>query len=430
VARFLFLYIADFPAWAAAVNEPQLRGKPLLIYRSGRVIAANAVARTLGVQSGWTLHKAQSLFPEVLSLPYHTAATGLAWEDVITALYRLTPCIEVVRPGSALLDLTPETAIVPLLRRWNAYGTTQAGAADDRTTAELAALCAQPGTIHCVMTGASHDFLSTVPVERLAMVGVGSHTIERLGWFGWQTLAHLKLLSERQLTAQFPEGEVLFRYAQASSTGKVATFVPPPTISTHYAFDEIVQEPHDVEPVLRLITETAWQQLRGRTTQMLTVQVQTSTGKLRRRRILREPTADLQALQYAAHRTLMSLLGAGVFITRLEIELAGLAHPPAVQGNLFSPPRPSIQGVLRALDARFPGVMLRIKPLNPQSPLPEEAYCLVPVNGDEAAPLPGQRKPTTRSIQRSIKRRPSLKPTTKQKSIKQRPGRLLIEGEP
>ncbi|MBV9470357.1 MAG: hypothetical protein JOZ57_14055, partial [Abitibacteriaceae bacterium] len=338
VARFLFLYIADFPAWAAAVSEPALRGKPLLIYRSGRVIAANAAARTLGVQGGWTLHKAQSLFPEVVSLPYRSVTTTLAWEDVVTALYRLTPCIEVVRPGSALLDLTPETAIAPLVRRWNAYGTTRAGAADDRTTAELAALCARPGILNCVMTGGSSDFLATVPVENLAPVGVGSHTLERLGWFGWHMVAQLKPLSQRQLAAQFPEGEVLFRYAQASSTGKVATFVPPPTISTHYAFEETVQEPHDVEPVLRLITETAWQQLQGRTTRMLTVQVQTSTGKLRRRRILREPAADLQALWHPAYHTLMSLLGAGVFIDRLEIELAGLAHPPAVQGNLFSPP--------------------------------------------------------------------------------------------
>ena len=428
--RFLCLFIAGFPAWAAAYHEPALRGKPVLIYRSGRVIATSPEAAQAGVQPGWMLTRAQAQVPEAIALPHHAALTSLAWDEVLAALYQLTPYLESIRPGLVLADIKPESAIMPLAQQWQV----RAGAASDRTTAELAAFTASIGTLNTIAPGNSFDFLKLVQTKHLKRVGVSDATIERLGWFGWHTVGHLRALTLRQLNAQFAEGELLYRYAQAEDVRPVCHYVLPPTAHAKYDFEEPAREPYEREPVLKYLVEQAHSQLNGRTTQMVTVSVETPASRLHNRRILWEATASLHSLHLAARQTLASLLEPNssgspscrteFCIARLELRLGGLEHPVPVQHHLFAPSRPSITPVLRSLEARFPGCLQRIVTVDQHAYLPEAGYRFVPLALEDKAQDSLRRKPLPRPRPKRYRAKVlPPKPITRKQTVHQQTSR-------
>jgi protein ImuB len=367
--------------------EPHLRARPLAVYAAGRIIAASLQARQAGVQSGWSIARTQALFPDCLLVPHQAATTLAAWDEVLHTLYTLTPCIEAIRPGLALADIRPPEIIKPLLEEWDAHG----GVADDRTTAELAALTTEAGKLRVVRSGCSPACLRRIPITALNEVGVRGDTIERLGWFGWHHVGQLRSLTKRQLLAQFEQGELLYRYAQASDTRALATYRQPPIIETHFAFDEAAQEPCEVEPVLDLLVRQACDQLEGRVAQSVTVSLDTSNGPVRRQRLLRDATASVYSLHHAAQDALRSLLRPALAVQRLEVCLGSLAQPRAVQGQLFGSSRPAVRTALEAVEHRFPGALQRFKVVDPAAYLPEEVARL------ETIDLPPE-EPTKRRV--------------------------------
>ncbi len=444
--RFFCVWIPDFAAWAAARHDPALqalagqalerrdparRDTPLLIYRGGRVIAASPAARESGVQVGWSLPRAQALLPEATALPHHAALMALAWQEVLQTLYGLTPYLESLRPGLALASglavasLKSATAARAQLQAWGA----QAGIADDRTTAELAALTAPPGELHIVPPGAGRDFLSQVAIHHLAEVGISAATIERLGWFGWRTVGDLHSLTRQQLRAQFPEGELLFRYAQARDVRPVAAYWPPPVLQAHFEFEEPVCEPWEWEPVLDHLLEQVQDQLDGRSARTITIGLEArragsgAARRVSRKRLLREPVAALPRLRAEARLVLAMLQNAlhghslqsqctngrgaplAVAMTRLEVELGGLEDTGAVQHNLFAA-RPAVYAVLAALEARFPGAVQRIVTLDRHAYLPEAGFRLVPLTAADLRP-PHVPKPVSRrrAVTRTLAKR-------------------------
>lgn len=368
MSRFFCLWIPHFPALAAMRAEPHLQGQLLLVHSRGRIIAASPQAREKGAQLGWTVARTQALIPNCLPVPHRTATTLSAWEEVLAALYTLTPCIEPMRPGLALADLRPPEIVKPLLAEWNAHG----GVADDRIAAELAALTGEPGRIRNVRSGCTSTFLRRVPITVLGEAGVHVDTVERMGWFGWQSVAHLRPLSRCQLVAQFDQGELLYRYAQANDTRAVATYRIPPIVEMHFAFEEAAHEPGELEPVLKLLMGQACEQLNGCVAQSVTVGIHTSDGPLRRHRLLRDATASTYTLLRAAKETLYGLLRPALTVQRLDVTLGHLAQPQAVQGQLFGSSRPAVRTALQAVEHRFPGAIQRYRIVDPQAYLPEE----------------------------------------------------------
>ncbi len=380
MSRFCCIWIPDFPAWAAVRSDPGLRHRAVLIYVRGRIVAASPAARQAGVQTGWTLARAQSLLPDALALPQHGATVAAAWEEVLSALYDLTPQIESQRPGLALADIEPPAAVQPLLHEWQAYGgVAQGGCADDRTTAEIAALSTQAGKLRTVRPGCSSVFLRRVPIILLSEVGVRADTIERLGWFGWHHIGQLRSLTRRQLVAQFDQGETLWRYAQASDTRPVAAYVLPSIITTRYAFEQPVREPCEIEPVLDHLMNQAHSQLNGRVAAAVSVGVETTAGWTRGGRLLREPTAVWQTLRRAAQHALEAALRPGMAVSALEVRLGSLAQPRAVQGHLFDFSRPVPTQAVQAVERRFPGWLCHIVTTDPNSYLPEAGWRFEPI---------------------------------------------------
>jgi nucleotidyltransferase/DNA polymerase involved in DNA repair len=375
MSRFCCIWIPDFAAWAAIRNNLALLHQPVVVYAGGRVIAASPQARADGVQTSWPIERVKALVPECVAVAHHNPVTLLAWDSVLSQLYGLTPCVEGLRPGLALANVHRPTVVKPLLQDWGAHG----GVADDRTTAELAALTTAPGTLRTIKEYCSAAFLRRVPITTLRQVGVGSDTMERLEWFGWHTVAHLRPLTKKQLLSQFNEGELLYRYAQATDTGPVATYRLPPAVHVHFTFEEAVREPSQWEPVLDLLAQQACERLDGRLVQSMTTSVLTSDGTLHQQRLLRDPTSSVFSLRQSAGECVRYLLHSGIAVRGLQLRLGHLTTPRAVQGQLFRPSRPPVSTVMQTVEHRFPGALRKFRVTDGGAYLPEEFARLEPL---------------------------------------------------
>ena len=331
------------------------------------------------------------MLPDAISLPQITVPVELIWDDLLSALYELTPQIESMRPGMALLQMGSESALKPRLEQWQGQG----GAADDRATAELAALTAPPGKLRRVGPGRSRTFLRQVPMATLREVGVKDAVIERLGWFGWHHISQLRSVTKSQLVAQFETGELLFRYAQANDLHPVASYVPAPCVTVRFAFEEPTREPCEVEPVLDLLVERATAKLNNRLSSSVTVALESDSHyidqqhpdqqtlgqhPLRRQRLLKDPTSDPRLLREAALFALRGLWRAEIKVAAIEVGFGGLMAPQAAQKALFAACRPSAETALRAVEHRFPRMLRRIVMIDPHAYLPEEGFRLEPIS--------------------------------------------------
>lgn len=379
MTRFFCLYISDFPAWAMLRHEPLLYGKPFAIVAGNRLAAASPEAYAAGVKLGWPVGRAQALVPELIAAPHHAAVVGTAWEDVLAALYGITPRVEPVEPGLAFADVRPAPSPVPLVRAWNA----QAGIADDRTTAHLAALSVEPGRVRSVPDGASLAFLNRLSIKLLERAGAAADTVEWCRLLGWTTVGHLRRATRGQLKSQFEDGELLYKYAQAHDIRDVPLYTPPLYLAAHIAFDEPVEEPCDWEAALQQIIDDLLVQLEGRVAHIVLVTVDIPGKRLQQRRLLREGTSSSRVLYAAAHGLVIGLTAKRQPLWRIEISFGGLALPPANQLGLFRPLRPSVRKVLQAIEHRFPGVLKKVVISDPNAYLPERGFKLEPLNLNE-----------------------------------------------
>ena len=106
-------------------------------------------------------------------------------------------------------------------------------------------------------------------------------------------------------------------------------------------------------------------------------------------RILKDPTARLDILRTAAD-TLLHLaltdgqaprrqVPAGRSVQRLGITLSGLTELPGRQAQLFAQRTDLLPGLIRAMDARFPGKLTRPVRAHADPFFPEEEYHFEPV---------------------------------------------------
>lgn len=376
MSRFFCLVFQHFPWYAAQQNEPSLRHHAVVIVQGNKVIAASPPARAAGATIGWTLSRAVALLPNVRTVFHNPAVTAVAWDGVLAALFSHSPCVESIRPGLAFMAVAASNAKLPSLKAWDA----QAGIADDRATAELAARTARPAVCRAVRSGRHTSFLRQVPVDILQEVGVSPETIERLGWFGWTNIADLHRLTSRQLRAQFAEADILYRYAQGNDVRAIPAYRLPDEIEASFLFETPVSEPQHWQPALILVCEEVVRQLQGKTVRAVELQIQTPHKVLKNRRLLREATAAPRAIIEHAQTVMVGLARHKNDIEKLTVVLGGLQLVPPIQSQLFRPSRPPIMPVLRHLERRFPGLMRRAVSIDAEAYLPEDGCRLEPVS--------------------------------------------------
>ena len=187
------ILLADMDAFFASVEQvdnPQWRGRPLALTNGSLgtcIITCSYEARARGVRTGMHLDEARSLCPDLIrcsSRPHRYAQMST---QIMQALRRFTPEVEVFSVDEAFLDLTRcqrlwgspaeiGTAIKQAI--FESSGVTcSIGISGDRTTAKYAASQSKPDGLTIIPPWQARDALADVPLTELCGVNRGIATM-------------------------------------------------------------------------------------------------------------------------------------------------------------------------------------------------------------------------------------------------------------
>ena len=400
-ALFGCLIVQHYPIWAACYENPLLAVEPLIIHRKGRVYSACSRVLESGGRIGWDLQRTQSLCPTAKARHYDANLEAYAWEEILKQLYGLTPRLEPHMPGVLFFEPPPErstswvptmAAISKLVRKWNA----QASLATDRATAELSAQLAKPGEVRRIHE--TRGFLRNTPITALAGLGLSEDAIERLDWFGFNTVYELQQLTRSQIDSQFADktkpndARLLWRFARADAVDAdrqpIQTYQLPPVRTARFVFEQAATNPSECENGLRDVVEQAAAQLNGMSAGAVTLTVISNSGERSAQKLLRESVSSPRNLFRVSHELMFALSGKGkVEISALAVQLSrltGEAQSTALfdtrrydaSPTRFNPPR--LIAALRNIESRYQGAMGRYRLRDAHAPLPEERFLYVP----------------------------------------------------
>jgi len=228
----------DLDAFYASVEQndcPELRGRPVLVggnRQRGVVCACSYEARRYGIRSAMPMAQALRLCPAATVLPVRMKRYKELSSQVFHIFSRFTDRIEPLSIDEAFLDVSgcerlfgPATAIAIRIRmevRSETGLTVSAGIAPNKFLAKLASDLGKPDGLVEVRPEAVDDFLLPLPLSRLW--GVGEVTVGKLAKLGLCTVADLRQLDRRALTAMLgAQGEHLYRLARGEDDRPVET---------------------------------------------------------------------------------------------------------------------------------------------------------------------------------------------------------------
>ena len=373
-------WIADLPSWAVKRLEPKARDGALVVIAGRRVIGACSRARRAGVRIGDALTRARSLCPEAAISQLEPSTLSAAWDSALSAMNRVTPWLESVRPGIA--DLAGITAL-----DGEALASDldlRIGIASTRSGALLAALA----NLHEVGARVVKDevaFLSRYPVYLLGGAGIAGETIERLKLFGLKTIGDLQLrVSQQQLETQFKQdGRLLWSLMTAGDARPVALYTPPVSVSAVWAFETAVLEPFETAPILELLVRQCVAALGSRYAGTVTVTLHTALGDSVARQLMNQYSLDPKTLLNVASRCLNEA-HAGLEIERITVLLSDLLKPLAYQEHLFGAlERKDVREAISVVHQHFPDRIGRLEIVRANAPLKEQRFRFAPLDGLE-----------------------------------------------
>jgi DNA polymerase-4 len=335
----------DMDAFYAAVeqlDEPSLRGKPVLVGGLGRsvVLAASYEARPSGARSAMPMVEARRRCPEAIVVPPRHARYAEISRRVFEVFRRYTPLVEGLSVDEAFLDVTGSRSLfgdgATIAARIKAdiraeIGlTASAGVAPVKFVAKIASDLRKPDGLVVVGPDEVEAFLAPLPVER--MWGVGPKTAARVRAAGLATIGDLARAEEAVL------GRLLGSWG--SHVGDLARGVDPrevvvggeaKSIGSEETFERDLRTAAEIEPQLlaqagrvagRLVAEAL-------SARVVTVKVKYADFKIKTRQKRLDASADDTDSIYEAARELLARfpgLTRGVRLTGVSV--SGLVPGP------------------------------------------------------------------------------------------------------
>jgi len=244
----------DMDAFYASVeqrNDPQLRGKPVIVAWCGNrsvVCAASYEARAFGVHSAMPAIRAERLCPDaVFVAPDFTRYRAVSC-DVRNIFRRYTDLIEPLSLDEAYLDVTenktglPTATLVARTIREQIRGelnlTASAGVAPNKFLAKLASDWRKPDGLFVIQPEEVDAFLLPLPVGRLP--GVGEVTQEKLAKLRIHTVGELRGMELSILEHEFGRyGVRLHELARGIDDSEVVPNRPTQSISVEDTFEKM-----------------------------------------------------------------------------------------------------------------------------------------------------------------------------------------------
>jgi DNA polymerase IV len=203
---------ADLDAFYASVEQrdnPELRGRPVVVGGGGVVLAASYEAKAYGIVTAMGGARARRLCASAVFVPPRMSAYTEASKAVFEVFERTTPLVEALSIDEAFLDVrgfrrlagTPVEMAVRLRETVLAEVglPITVGVAGTKFLAKVASGVAKPNGLLVVPPGRELAFLHALPVERLW--GVGDVTARKLRDRGIGTVAQVARLDEAVLVA-------------------------------------------------------------------------------------------------------------------------------------------------------------------------------------------------------------------------------------
>jgi len=242
------IILVDMNAFFASVEQhdkPEWRGRPVAITNGIQgtcIITCSYEARAMGVKTGMRLKQGYEKCPTLIQCPAHPERYAEVSTSIMSALYNITPDVEVFSVDEAFLDVTrcqkilgsPEE-IAQLIKQtvYNASGLLcSVGMSGDKTTAKHAAKQNKPDGLTIVHPLQAKKYLHNVPVTELCGInkGIGGYLADR----DVSTCGDMAKLPISELGRRFGNiGRRIWKMCSGEDPDKVSTEVSAPKSIGH-----------------------------------------------------------------------------------------------------------------------------------------------------------------------------------------------------
>ncbi|MDR1313996.1 MAG: DNA polymerase IV, partial [Deltaproteobacteria bacterium] len=252
--RIIHLDLDSFFAAAEALDNPALRGLPLVVGGLGPrgvVSTASYEARAFGVRSGMPMGRARALCPQAVYLPGRYGRYRELSGMVMAIFRRYTPLVEPLSLDEAFLDVTlsqeiygPAESIAERIRgevKAETGLTVSAGVSAVKYVSKVASGYRKPDAMTVVPEGGETAFLWPLPVRKLW--GAGEVTVGRLESMGLKTIGDVAAFGEEGMAAALgPNGGTrLWNLAWARDPREVEPEREAKSVGAEDTFDEDIR---------------------------------------------------------------------------------------------------------------------------------------------------------------------------------------------
>jgi DNA polymerase-4 len=273
VTRILHLDMDAFFASVEQLDDPALRGKPVIVGKGDRgvVSAASYEARKFGVHSAMPVAHARRLCPGGVFVAGRMRRYAEVSRQVMAVLGEFSPLVEQASVDEAYLDVTgtvrlfgpPEELARKIQARVReATGLScSVGVAPVKFLAKIASDFRKPGGVTVIEPGAVEAFLRDLPVGNIP--GVGGKTLPRLASLGVKTCGDVLKYSREFWEGQLGEwGRVLHARARGIGSTEVVTHWEAKSSSAENTFEHDLADLEELKRWLLKQSERVGRDLR------------------------------------------------------------------------------------------------------------------------------------------------------------------------
>lgn len=256
------ILLADMNAFFASIEQvdhPEWRAKPVALTNGGIgtcIITCSYEARACGVKTGMHIKQARRLCPELIQVASRPQRYAQVSANIMHALSRFTPDIEIFSVDEAFLDVTrcqqlwgSPREIASRVKRSvyeNSGILCSVGVSGDKTTAKFAAKQQKPDGLTIIPPWQAKQRLASTPLIELC--GVNSGIAGMLADYGVHCCADLQKLPISVLGKRFGNpGKRIWLMAQGLDPEPVKTSIP---IAQSIGHGKVLPpNTHDVETI-------------------------------------------------------------------------------------------------------------------------------------------------------------------------------------
>jgi len=238
----------DMNAFFASVEQrdfPELNGKPVAVTNGSQgttIITCSYEARAFGVHTGMRLKEARRLCADIVQCPARPTVYAQVSSSIMTALYDISPDVEVFSVDEAFLDVTQCQSLhgTPEQMGQRVVDTVRAvsglpcsvGVSGDKSTAKYAANLVKPNGLTVIPPWEVRARLANEPVTVLS--GVGKGIAAFLAAHGAHTCGDVAQLPVSVLARRFGNmGRHIWLMCQGKDPDKVTTEIAAPKSLGH-----------------------------------------------------------------------------------------------------------------------------------------------------------------------------------------------------